>query len=322
MLRGDLQFDHEFKDTYSPTARVTSTRTLIAIATQQGLSLRSFDVEAAFVSADVDCEIYIQAPPGHSFPPGKVARLQRSLYGLRQASALYWNKMQTFLTSYGFEQVTDEGTLFCLRSGDDVLYVSMYVDDGLVAFSSDHMYQRFLTALRKEFTLSSEGPLRDYLGIAIHYDTERGTTFLEQSKYVRDLLAKYDMSNCSPVDTPVAPGTYFTGTDCCDRADPAMKEAIKDYQSLVGALLWLSISTRPDIAFATNQLARFLVNPGPSHFVAAKRVLRYLAGTSTFGIRYHRCTENVNTLIAYVDADFAGNPEDRLSVTGFIVFLN
>jgi len=115
---------------------------------------------------------------------------------------------------------------------------------------------------------------------------------------------------------------YFTGEDCCDRADPAMKEAIKDYQSLVGALLWLSISTRPDISFATNQLARFLVNPGPSHFVAAKRVLRYLAGTSTFGIRYHRCTENANTLHAYVDADFAGNPEDRLSVTGFIVFLN
>jgi hypothetical protein len=322
VLRGDLQFDHEFKDTYSPTARVTSTRTLIALATQQGLSLRSFDVEAAFVSADVDCEIYIQPPPGHSFPPGKVARLQRSLYGLRQASALYWNKMHNFLTAYGFVQVSDEGTLFRLQTGNDVLYVSMYVDDGLVAFSSDQMYQRFLTALRTEFTLSSEGPLKDYLGIAIHYDNERGTTFLEQSKYVRDLLTKYNMINSSPVDTPVAPGTYFTGADCCDRADPAMKEAIKDYQSLIGALLWLSISTRPDIAFATNQLARFLVNPGPSHFVAAKRVLRYLAGTSTFGIRYHRCTENANTLVAYVDADFAGNPEDRLSVTGFIVFLN
>ena len=119
----------------------------------------------------------------------------------------------------------------------------MYVNDGLVAFSSDQMYQRFLTALRTEFTLSSEGPLKDYLGIAIHYDNERGTTFLEQSKYVRDLLTKYNMINSSPVDTPVAPGTYFTGEDCCDRADPAMKEAIKDYQSLICALLWLSIST-------------------------------------------------------------------------------
>ena len=129
-------------------------------------------MEAAFVSADVDCEIYIQPPPGHSFPPGKVARLQRSLYGLRQASALYWNKMHNFLTAYGFVQVSDEGTLFRLQTRNDVLYVSMYVDDGLVAFSSDQMYQRFLTALRTEFTLSSEGPLKDYLGIAIHYDNK------------------------------------------------------------------------------------------------------------------------------------------------------
>lgn len=142
--------------------------------------------------------------------------------------------------------------------------------------------------MQREFTISAQGELKFYLGIGIHRDLVRGTTFLEQSRYVRDLLARYNMQNCSHVATPMAPGSYLTGDDCCDRADPSMQNSIKEYQSLVGALLWLATSTRPDIAYVTNQLARFLVNPGPSHFVAAKRVLRYLAGTQHLGIRYVR----------------------------------
>ena len=100
-----------------------------------------------------------------------------------------------------------------------------------------------------------------------------------------------------------------------------MHQRIRNYQSLVGALLWLSTSTRPDIAYATNQLARFLSNPGESHFVAAKRVLRYLKGTQHLCFQYHRSSVG-NILTAYCDSDFAGDPEDRRSVSGFILFLN
>ena len=101
-----------------------------------------------------------------------------------------------------------------------------------------------------------------------------------------------------------------------------MRQRTQTYQSLIGALLWLSTATRPDIAYATNQLARYLTNPGHSHFVAAKRVLRYLKGTQELGLRYSRSEFNGNVLTAYCDSDFAGDPDDRRSVTGYIMFLN
>ena len=131
------------------------------------------------------------------------------------------------------------------------------------------------------------------------------------------------MQNCKPASTPFAPDTHLTGDDCCNRADPKNKSQIKHYQQLVGALLYLSGGTRPDIAYAVNQLAKFMSNPGPSHVVAAKRVLRYLAGITRWGVRYQRQpAESANLLWGYVDSDHAGNPEDRRSVTGFLLYLN
>jgi len=321
VLLGNLQNEDQYSDTFSPTARLSSIRTLISIAAQERLDLTCFDIESAFVQADVDHEIYIRPPPGYSFPPGKVARLRRSLYGLRQASRLFHAKLHTFLLAYGFQQVGEDGTLFRFQSNDDVLFLSMYVDDGLVASSSPQLYQKFMCALKTEFTISNESPLQYYLGIAFTRDRD-GSVFLDQSKYIRELLERFGMQDSSPEPTPLAPNQHLNSDDCCDQYDPEMRQRIQTYQSLISALLWLSTATRPNIAYATNQLALYLTNPGHSHFVAAKRVLRYLKGTQELGLRYSRSEFNGNVLTAYCDSDFAGDPDDRRSVTGYIMFLN
>ena len=325
VMRGDMQYQSEYSDVYSPTGRIASARTLIALATQQRMYLYACDVEAAFVSADIDTEIFIDLPPGYKLPPGKVARLKKSLYGLVQASSLFYAKMKAWLVSKNFTQVGDDGTLFRQHTNKGTLLLSMYVDDLLVAASSPQLYEQFLAELKQEFSISDAGPLRQYLGVSIKYDRDAGRAVLSQEKYVKDLLEKYGMTSCKPADTPLVSGRYLTGDDCIDKNDPSNIEDIRNYQSLVGGLLWLSNCTRPDIAFATNQLARFLSCPGPSHFAAAKRVLRYLQGTQKLGIGYRRSDKDdvkANVLTCYVDSDHAGNVEDRRSISGYVFYLN
>ena len=123
-------------------------------------------------------------------------------------------------------------------------------------------------------------------------------------KYTTSLLDEYGMADCHPVATPAAPGTKLMKTPD-GTTDP--ESAAFPYCELVSSLMWLSRTCRPDILYAVNQLAAHSRNPGPSHIVAAKRILRYLKGTRTLGLTYRRQPEM--HVGAYSDADFAGEPE-------------
>ena len=91
------------------------------------------------------------------------------------------------------------------------------------------------------------------------------------------------------------------------------------YRELVGGLLYLSTTTRPDIVFAVSMLARFMENPGPGHWKAAKQVLRYLKTTPALGLKY-RYTSSPTILSAYVDANYAGCEDSRKSTTGYVFY--
>ena len=103
-----------------------------------------------------------------------------------------------------------------------------------------------------------------------------------------------------------------------------LKMEDKPYNSLIGSLLYASISTRPDISHAVNVLSRFLKNPGEKHWIAGKRVLRYLKGTTSFGLKYDGKTnyDDQFKITAFTDADWAGDINDRKSTTGFIIKIN
>jgi len=328
VVRGDMQSEDTYDDTFSPTSRSAAMRAVISIATELDMELKHFDVTAAFISAYCDRDnIYLAPPEGfeHLVPRGKCLRLRRSLYGLKQASHLYHKKLQRWLLKYGFEQADDEGTLYRYinKTTKETMILSMYVDDGLVAASSSKVYDDFLTEFKKEFTISDQGDLHYYLGVKITRDRKLGQTTLSQEQYIEDLLKRFNMMQGGrDPPTPFEENYHMTSDDACDKTDPANLPQIRDYQTIVGALLYLSSNTRPDIAIAVNQAARFMSCPGPSHIYAVKRILRYLRGTKTLKLVYQRGTDKPNTLEGFVDADHAGNPEDRISVSGYIIFFN
>ncbi|KAB2600999.1 hypothetical protein D8674_002004 [Pyrus ussuriensis x Pyrus communis] len=153
------------------------------------------------------------------------------------------------------------------------------------------------------------GILHYFLGLQIEYQSQG--ILIHQSKYIKDLLHKTNMLDSKPCTTPCHPHHKLLTHGSPPVPDPGI------YRSIVGALQYLTF-TRPDIAYSVNQVCQFMHSPLESHFVAVKRILRYLKGTMQLGLCYKPGSLNIK---AYTDADWAGDPNDRRSTTGFIVFL-
>jgi hypothetical protein len=183
------------------------------------------------------------------------------------------------------------------------------VDDIILTGSASAAILQVIQDLSTEFDITDLNSLHFFLGIQITY-TSTGL-FLSQSKYVEDLLLKSEMVDAKPCDTPCLPYHRLLKEDGAPYPNPTV------YRSIVGALQYLTF-TRPDIAFSVHQVCQFMQNPMVSHFTAVKRILRYLKGTLHVGISY---TKGDLQLKAFSDADWAGDPNDRRSTTGLVIFL-
>ena len=316
-----MQTEDEYSTTYAPTSHFTAICTIISIATQEQMMLKHWDITAAFMTANIDTEIYMDLPPGYALPPGKSILLAKSLYGLRQLPGLFHNMLERWLLDYSFEPVGADQVIFKLSRGSKKVLLSLYVDDRLCSTNSNSLYNTFLADLSKKFALSDQGDLSWYLGVGINHNLETGVTTLSQQQFVETILERFSMEGCKPISTPAEPHSHLLVADCPAVPD---KEAVRKYQQIVGSLMYLAVFTRPDIAYAVNQCAKFMSNPGPTHMLAAKRIIKYLAGTKDRKLTYTRTTDPAlaNVLTCYADADHAGDPDSRRSVTGFVTTLN
>ena len=157
------------------------------------------------------------------------------------------------------------------------------------------------------------GIARKFLGIQIEYGDD-GSIKIHQNDYIRDLLARHGMSDCNPVSTPLDTSVKLV---IATESEPLADQ--KEYQTVVGELMFAAIATRPDIMCAVGQPSQFNSKPSSRHLNAAKRVLRYLKGTSTLGITYRKPPMKLSALS---DADWAGDVNTRRSTTRYVVMLN
>ncbi|KAK8935339.1 hypothetical protein KSP39_PZI014001 [Platanthera zijinensis] len=165
--------------------------------------------------------------------------------------------------------------------------------------------------MKNAYEMTDLGTLKHFLGFQIKY-CEAGI-FLSQELYTTTLLKKHQMQDCNPTVTPMSVAEKFRGKG--NEEESADEE---EYRSLIGSLIYLT-NSRPDIENAVNVLARYVSNPSKTHFGAAKRILRYLKGTSTYGILLKH--EENTKLIGYCDSDWAGSLDDRRSTSGHVFFL-
>ena len=201
-------------------------------------------------------------------------------------------------------------TLFTKTKGKDLLLVQIYVDDIIFGSTNDCLCKEFSKSMQEEFEMSLMGEMNYFLGLQVKQ--EENGTFINQSKYTKDLIKRFGMEGCKAIRTPMSPSTRL---DRDERGKPVDQ---KYYRSIIGSLLYLTAS-RPDIMFSVCLCARFQSDPRESHLIATKRILRYLSGTVYVGLFYPK-VDNFD-LIAYCDADFAGCKLDRKSTSGTCHFL-
>uniref|UniRef100_A0ACD5WTY3 Uncharacterized protein n=1 Tax=Avena sativa TaxID=4498 RepID=A0ACD5WTY3_AVESA len=302
----------DFDEVFAPVARLDSVRLLIAIAAKLDWKLHHLDVKSAFLNGELAEEVYVAQPPGFAKvgEEHKVLRLHKALYGLRQAPRAWNTKLDTTLRSLGFTNSASEHSVYARGTGNKRVLLGVYVDDLIVTGADDDELTKFKREMTEKFSMSDLGLLSFYLGIEVKQQKE-GIT-ISQAAYAEKLLHRAGMADCNSAATPMEPRLKLSKASKQEPTDATL------YRSLVGGLRYLC-HTRPDICFAVGYISRFMESPTAEHLAAVKHLLRYIAGTRSFGCRY-TSTGNLR-LDGFSDADLAGDVDDRKSTTGVLYML-
>ncbi|KAJ0556958.1 putative RNA-directed DNA polymerase [Helianthus annuus] len=300
----------DFEETFSPVARFETIRLVFSLAAQQGWKLHQFDVKSAFLNGPLHEDVYVSQPPGFEIQgeEDKVFKLHKALYGLKQAPRAWYSRIDAYFQDHGYKRSKNEPTLYIKKTqGNDLIIICLYVDDIVFTSSSLELISEFKAKMISEFEMTDVGELQYFLGLEV--EKKKDGLFICQKKYAKSLLEKFGMSECKRVPTPMNVNDKFRVED----GSKLVNE--KQFRSLVGGLIYLT-HTRPDILFSVSLISRFMQKPTAIHLGAAKRILRYIAGTVGHGLWYGR-TKTVK-LEGFTDSDWASSYEDRKSVSAYM----
>ncbi|CAI7847391.1 unnamed protein product [Closterium sp. NIES-54] len=309
VLGFDQEHGRDFIETFAPVSRHTSLRILLVVAAMKWKKLRQIDVANAFLYALVDGKIYVELPHGSHGEPNQVCQLQKSLYGIKQAPRLWQQHLHARLIRIGFKQLLHDQGMYRLTKNDDYILLIVYVDDLLYIGSNDGITTWFERELQRDLTLSVSSTVTQYLGLNIR--EEKDAIYLSAEKYA-DTIAKRFTLTPSAMTTPYR---YTAGNDKGGLLKPA---GIRDNQKKLGCLLFAAVTCRPDLSYSASQLATYLKKPEAEHLAELDRALHYFASTPTIGLTYYKNAATPTKLIGYVDADHAGDSDNRRSRKGYI----
>ena len=307
----------DFNETFAPVAKFNSIRVLLALAAQQDFEVHQMDVKTAFLNGDLEEEIYMQQPEGFISigQEGKVCKLKRSLYGLKQAGRSWYHKIDTCFSELGLQRTHADNCVYQLRKDGTIIIVAIYVDDLLILANDVTALNNLKLELGKRFDMKDLGEVHFCLGIQVTRNRQERTIRISQAKYIEDVLKRFNMQDSKPIGTPLDASVKLTKD--MSPASAQEEEEMKNvpYQSAIGSIMYAMLGTRPDISYAVGVVSQFSSAPGRSHWNAVKRILRYLKGTVNYALEY-KGTDS--TLIGYSDADWGGNLDDRRSTTGYV----
>jgi len=287
-------------------------RLILALANTKYFSV---DVKSAFFHGELSEEIFVQQPLGYEKKgqEDKVYKLRKALYGLKQAPKAWYSKTEAYFVQTSFERCLCEHTLFTKwKEGGKILTVSLYVDDLIYTENDKSMCDDFKNSMILEFDMFDLGKMRYLLGVEVIQNSDG--IFAYQKKYAHEILASFGMDKSNSVHNPIVPGTKLTKDEAGTKFDETL------FKQVVGSLMYLT-ATRPDLMYGVSLISRFMSYPTQSHWLAAKRLLRYVKGIIELRILYKK--GDCSDWRAYTDSDFAGDlDDDRKSTSGFVFLLS
>ncbi|KAM1476262.1 hypothetical protein ACFX1S_038131 [Malus domestica] len=301
---------------------IKSIRILLAIAAYHDYEIWQMDVKTAYLNGYLKEELYMTQPEGFvsKSEKTKVCKLQRSIYGLKQASRSWNIRFDTEIKTFGFTQKEDDNCVYQKVVGDAVVFLVLYVDDILLFGNDTAILSSVKVWLSKTFHMKDLGDASYVLGIKLYRDRSRKLIGLSQSMYIDKVLSRFQMEQSKKGFLPVRHGIHLSKS-----MEPKTPEEIRQmnmipYASAIGSLMYAMICTRPDIAYAVSITSRYQSNPGPEHWAAVKTVLKYLRRTKDMFLVYGGAAEL--RVEAYTDADFQSDVDDRSSNSGYVFILN
>ena len=310
----------DYDQTWCGAMRTPTLRVLASVAAKLGMRMRRWDFVAAYLQGELleGEDVWCSPPRGHvkldSDGVPMVCKVVKPIYGMAQAGRRWQRSLFPWLRDWGFTQLHGDSSVFIhsrtvqTPSGPrkESIILGCYVDDLFVLYSHDDRsseYARFTRDLAARWNVEDEGPVSDLLNVEI--STEGKQVVLRQASYIDRLVRDYlpdgvpnsftaDMAPCGKeIDKQVADALALT-----DPPDPTL---LKQYQSLVGALLYCATNSRPDVAYAVGMLCRAMGKPTPELLDSARRVLYYLHRHRDVGLHYEA---DARRLHGYTDSDW------------------
>ena len=277
----------DYNEVFAPVVDSTSISLLLAIANQEDWELDQMDVVTAFLHGRLNEEVYMKIPPYMVVGGGsenKVLKMKGALYGLKQSSNVWNNMFTEFMIKSGFRQCVMDTCMYTRGTGSTRIILGIHVDDQALAGPNKAVIKVFKEEMGAYFKMKDLGPLTHILGVEVHRDRPRRTLTLSQEAYMKQVLDRYNMSDCNPCKLPLSPGLNFTTDD--EPINPPTPETVTDYRGKIGSLIYAMKQTRVDIAYPLTILAKHMQNPGEAHIKALHSLLRYLKGTLDHGLTY------------------------------------
>jgi hypothetical protein len=276
---------------------------VLSLAISQGWCLKQLDVQNAFLHGVLEEEMCMRQPPGYEDKsnPSYVCKLDKAIYGLKQAPMAWYSRLSARLCPLGFVPSKSNTSLFIYNRLGIMMYMLIYIDDIIVASSSAKAVTALLKDLKDSFVLKDMGDLHYFLGIEVK--RSRDSLVLTQEKYARDLLHRTNMSSCKPASTPLVTNQKLSA----HVGEPLGMEDITRYRSVVGASQYLTI-TQPDLAYGVNKVCQYLHATTTEQSTTVKRIMRFIKKT-------------LGLISAFSDADWAGSIDDKRSIGGFAIFF-
>lgn len=295
----------DYFKTYAPVGNRVGHRVFLAVAASRKKIPRNVDVTQAFINADIDVPLYLRLPDGMKAADGKCAKLDKSLYGTKQASRNWYLTVKDWLTLHGWEMFCNDECLW--RKDDDLLF--FHVDD-FHYLGSDKSFQEWFQSFSSTFPAKDLGKSKQILGMNLTYYKD-GSINLNQERYILECIHEMKMQNAKPDAIPAR----VNGKEEKDES-PYLDEDVP-FRAGIGKLHHMIKETRPDIMYAVSVIASKQNNPTRRDWIALKKIYKYLIATSNRGLLFRGgCNLSIK---AWCDADFAGDREDRKSRSGYIV---
>jgi Reverse transcriptase (RNA-dependent DNA polymerase) len=304
----------DFNELFSPVVHFESVQLILALSTLEDHYCVSVDVCNAYLYGKLDEEIYMRQPEGFKVrgQENKVICLQHALYGLKQAGLAWWKELNSSMNELGFKHLMSDAGLFVCKDYKEIIIAIVYVDDAMFFGKNKAQVDSKKKLFMDKWECCDLGEVKEFLCMRI--TRKEKDIHLDQRDYLDKVLERFSMTNAKSTPTPL-PSNWVPQLN----KGKASPELLRQYQSIIGLLLYLMIGTHPDIAFAVTKLAQFSANSFQEHFERAKYICRYLVGIKNYSLVFKHAPGK--GLATYTDSDWASDPITRRSVTGYFFTL-